>query len=79
MWRCVAPLLARDFTVIMLNLDPEDREKRLKFNQPASHVGDDGSVAGDRRLVRPGIAAHAHARRVHYGKQHLRLFTVVLL
>jgi hypothetical protein len=46
MWRCVAPLLARDFTVIVPNLDPEDREKHLKFNQQASHVGEDGSVAG---------------------------------
>src|SRR5215211_8365954 len=33
----------------------------------------------DRGLVRPGIAAHAHARRVHNGKQHLRLVTVVVL
>src|SRR5215203_4954959 len=31
------------------------------------------------RLVRPGIAAHAHAWRVHNGKQHLRLVTVVVL
>src|SRR5215217_7923751 len=31
------------------------------------------------RLFRPFIAAHAHARRVHYRKQHLRLFTIVVL
>ena len=33
----------------------------------------------DRRLVGPGISAHAHARRVHYGKQHLWLITFVIL
>jgi hypothetical protein len=33
----------------------------------------------ERGLVRPGIAAHAHARRVHNGKQHLWLVTVVVL
>jgi hypothetical protein len=36
----------RLFTVIVPNLDPEDREKHLKFNQQASHVGEDGSVIG---------------------------------
>jgi hypothetical protein len=33
----------------------------------------------DRGLVSPCIAAHAHAWRVHNGKQHLRLITVVVL
>src|SRR5215211_7376514 len=33
----------------------------------------------DRGLVGPGKAAHAHARRVHYGKQHLWLITFVVL
>src|SRR5215203_3596737 len=33
----------------------------------------------DRGLVGPGIAAHAHARRIHYGKQHLWLITFVVL
>jgi hypothetical protein len=33
----------------------------------------------DRGLVRPGIAAHAHAWRVHNGKQHLWLITFVVL
>ena len=36
-------------------------------------------MAGGSGLVRPGIAAHAHAWGVHYGKQHLRLVTVVVL
>jgi hypothetical protein len=28
--------------------------------------------------LRALIAAHAHARRVHYRKQHLQLFTVMV-
>ena len=65
-----------------LACDAKERARLLGVERLYLFLPDLGRIAArpvDRGLVRPGIAAHAHAWRVHYGKQHLRLITVVVL
>src|SRR5919112_5239677 len=68
---------------VFLSHDPQPplSEPRLVDTNFARRVMSETIAAWlvDRGLVRPGIAAHAHARRVHNGKQHLWLITFVVL